>query len=79
MGLKLLSTDTEPKFLSFQGAQESTPRNQFLCSLAGQYDNPIPTRFLDPINCLKIPVQMRGERGIEVGGYGQGYRVKLLE
>jgi hypothetical protein len=26
-----------------------------LCSLAGQYDNPIPTRFLAPIDCLKIP------------------------
>ncbi len=28
-----------------------------LCSLAGQYDNPIPTRFLAPIDCLKIPAQ----------------------
>ncbi len=27
-----------------------------LCSQAGQYDNPIPTRFLAPIDCLKIPV-----------------------
>ncbi len=26
-----------------------------LCSLAGRYDNPIPTRFLAPIDCLKIP------------------------
>ncbi len=25
-----------------------------LCSLAGRYDNPIPTRFLAPIDCLKI-------------------------
>ncbi len=25
-------------------------------SLAGRYDNPIPTRFLAPIYCLKIPV-----------------------
>jgi hypothetical protein len=25
-----------------------------LCSLAGQYDNPIPTRFLAPIDSLKI-------------------------
>jgi hypothetical protein len=24
-------------------------------SLAGQYDNPIPIRFLTPIDCLKIP------------------------
>ncbi len=40
------------------------PRNRFqginsasLCSLAGLYDNPIPTRFLAPIDCLKIPAQ----------------------
>jgi hypothetical protein len=26
-----------------------------LCSLAGRYDYPIPTRFLAPIDCLKIP------------------------
>ncbi len=40
------------------------PRNRFqginsasLCSLAGRYDNPIPTRlFLAPIYCLKISV-----------------------
>ncbi len=25
-----------------------------LCSLAGRYDNPIPTRFLVPIDCLKF-------------------------
>jgi hypothetical protein len=38
------------------------PRNQFqgmnsasLCSLAGRYDNPIPTRFQAPIDRLKIP------------------------
>ncbi len=38
------------------------PRNRFqgmnsasLCSLAGRYDNPIPTQFLSPIDCLKIP------------------------
>ncbi len=40
------------------------PRNRIqgmnsasLCSLAGRYDNPIPTRFLAPIDCLKIPTQ----------------------
>jgi hypothetical protein len=27
------------------------------CSLAGRYDNPIPSRFLAPIDCLKIPAQ----------------------
>ncbi len=26
-----------------------------LCSLAGRYDNTIPTRFLAPIDCSKIP------------------------
>jgi hypothetical protein len=26
-----------------------------LCSLAGRYGNPIPTRFLAPIDCLKTP------------------------
>ncbi len=26
-----------------------------LCSLAGRYDNPFPSRFLSPIDCLKIP------------------------
>ncbi len=38
------------------------PRNRFqgmnsvsLCSLAGRYDNPISTRCLAPIDCLKIP------------------------
>ncbi len=38
------------------------PRNRFqgidpasLCSLAGRYDNPIPTRFLATIDCSKIP------------------------
>ncbi len=38
------------------------PRNRFhgidsasLCSLAGRYDNPVPTRFLAPKGCLKIP------------------------
>jgi hypothetical protein len=38
------------------------PRNRFqgmnsasLCSLAGRYDKPVPTRFLAPIDCWKIP------------------------
>ncbi len=40
------------------------PRNRFqgmnsasLCRLADRYDNPIPTLFLAPIDCLKIPAQ----------------------
>ncbi len=49
---------TEPVY----GALESEPRNRFqgmnsasLCCLAGRYYNPIPTRFLAPIDCFKIP------------------------
>ncbi len=47
----------EPVFLNVHGAQESIPRmnSASLCSLAVRYDNPIPTRFLAPIDCLKIP------------------------
>jgi hypothetical protein len=48
---------SEPEFLNFK-----EPKNRFqginyasLCSLAGRYDNPIPTRFLAPVDCLKIP------------------------
>ncbi len=47
---------SEPVFLNVYGA-----RNRFLgmnsaslCSLAGRYDNPIHTRFLAPIDCLKF-------------------------
>ncbi len=29
------------------------------CVLAGRYNNPIPTRFLAPIDCLKIPALIR--------------------
>jgi hypothetical protein len=29
-----------------------------LCSLAGRYDNPIRTRFLAPIDCLKIQLSI---------------------
>ncbi len=43
------------------------PRNRLqgmnsasLCSLAGRYGNPIPSRFLVPIDCLKISDQDSG-------------------
>jgi hypothetical protein len=43
----------------------SEPENRFqgtssarLCSLAGLYDNPVPTLFLAHIDCLKIPAQV---------------------
>jgi hypothetical protein len=46
----------EPVFLNIDGAPESIPRNSAsLCSLAGQYDNPIPPRFLAPTDRSKIP------------------------
>ncbi len=43
-------------------SKESIPR---LCSLAGLYDNPITTRFLAPIECLKIPAQATEAGGID--------------
>ncbi len=47
---------TEPVFLKVYGAHEPTPRNDSarLCSLAGRYDNPIPTRFLAPIDSSSV-------------------------
>ncbi len=38
-----------------------------LCSLAGRYDNPIPTRFLAPIDCAKIPAQKKTQDRIGRG------------
>jgi hypothetical protein len=49
---------SEPEFFNFEGSQESILRKKIppvVCSLAGRYDNPIPTRFLDPIDCSKSP------------------------
>jgi hypothetical protein len=47
------------------------PKNRFqgmnsasLCRLAGRYNNPIPTWFLAPIDCLKIPAPYAGGDGI---------------
>jgi hypothetical protein len=46
---------TDTVFLNFLGAKIDSAS---LCSLvAGQYDNPIPTRFLALIDCYKIPAQ----------------------
>ncbi len=54
---------------SFKTIKE--PKNRFqwnnsarLCSLAGRYGNPIPTRFPDPIDCLKIPAQEKGSQNV---------------
>jgi hypothetical protein len=51
-----------PVFLNFQGAQErSILRNRFHqpCSLAGLYDNPIPTQFPALIDSSKIPAPLQ--------------------
>ncbi len=55
--IKYLSMNLSPNFKTFL-----EPRNRLqginsasLCSLAGRYNNPIPSRFLIPIDCLKIP------------------------
>jgi hypothetical protein len=47
---------------NFQTFKEPKNRSQGInsarhCSKAGRYDNPIPTRFLTPIDCLKLPAQ----------------------
>ncbi len=44
----------------FQGMNSAS-----LCSLAGQYHNPLPTRFLAPIDCLKIPALVTKVGGID--------------
>ncbi len=49
---------TELVFLNVYEAQESIPRNEFRQPMVGRYDNPIPPRFLDPIDSLKIPAQV---------------------
>jgi hypothetical protein len=53
----------------FQGMNSAS-----LCSLAGRYDNPIPPRFLAPIDCLKIPALLEeicgsilGHMNVEIG------------
>jgi hypothetical protein len=65
------------------------PRNRFqgmnsasLCSLAGRYDNLIPTRILAPLDCLKIPIRNRSqihERTILLRFLGIILRVLRLE
>jgi hypothetical protein len=43
---------------------DAKPNSPSLCSLAGQYDNPISTRCLAPIDFLKIPAQATWAGGI---------------
>ncbi len=46
-------------------------------SLAGRYDNPIPTRFLAPIDCLKIQalpvIEMTRSEMCGFGAFGRLY------
>ncbi len=51
-------------FVSFRFVLHEEHRNRFQgtnsasqCSLVGQYNNTIPTRFLVPTDCLKIPAR----------------------
>jgi hypothetical protein len=59
--LSVASIDSDLGILSWYFKTLMEPRNRFhvidsagLFSLAGRYDNPIPTQFLAPIDCLKI-------------------------
>jgi hypothetical protein len=47
--LRSLATQFQNRFL------ESIPFAIAGLKIQTQYDNPIPTRFIDPIDCLKIP------------------------
>jgi hypothetical protein len=65
------SENSEHEFLNFK-----EPQNRFqgsnsarLCSLAGRYDDPIPTQFLALKDYLKIPAQEKGG-GQKVQGGG---------
>jgi hypothetical protein len=50
---------TSPNFLTFKEAKNrfQGTNSARLCSLAGRYDNPIPTQFLAHMDSLKIPAQ----------------------
>jgi hypothetical protein len=54
--ITLPNQNPETVFLNFQRFLETDSAS--LCSLPGRYDNPIPTRFLAPIDCCKIPAQV---------------------
>ncbi len=49
---------TEPVLLNVYGASAARTGPASLCSLAGRYENPIPPRYLAPIDFLKIPAQV---------------------
>ena len=49
-----------------------------ICSLAGRYDNPILSRFLAPIDCLKIPAQEWASKHSNPACYEEGTEVIYL-
>ncbi len=58
--MRILNIDTTPSSFNFFWARIfkcfwGPGIDSSLCSLAGRYDNPIPPRFLAPIDFLKIP------------------------
>jgi hypothetical protein len=63
------------------------PKNRFqgtnsarLGSLAGQSDNPIPARFLAPIDCLKITAQKYSwnQQGNDIGDGERGCATAIV-
>ncbi len=63
----------EPDFLNFYGAQESKePISPGCVAWRGRYGNPLSTRFLAPLDCLKIPAltcRSRKSLAKEAGGF----------
>ncbi len=69
------SKNPEPEFVNVK-----EPRNRYqgtnaarLCSLAGRYDNPSPTRFLATADCLKISAVGINSTTRSRGGGGGGH------
>jgi hypothetical protein len=56
-----MPADQSPNFLTFKETKNRLQGINYasLSSLTGRDYNPIPTRFLAPIDCLKIPAQSR--------------------
>jgi hypothetical protein len=65
-----MGKEDRTRIFNFLGAQELNQWNQFrrAVGLAGRYDNPLPTRFRAPIDCLKIPALL-----VFLSSYGPYY------
>jgi hypothetical protein len=63
----------------FQGINSAS-----LCSLAGRYDNPLPLRFLAPIDSLKIPaleaveIAENGEEAVLYWKHSVGEAISMI-